>query len=444
MKIFIALGLLSATLMASMSIDKAWENVESKNEGVKASKSDVERAESKKEAAKSMYLPSVSLVGSYSHLSEAVKVEGDIDLSKLSIPLPVTIPYSADLSKQDVFLADLQLLLPLYVGGKIDAMQDIYKAQVSEKKALNEMKKDTEFLKLVKYYYGVVVSKSLYETRVQAQKALQIHYGNAQKLKAQGQIAKIELLNAEVKLDSAKTETRSAEHKLHIAKSALTSLTKSTHTPTSKLFVNENMREKEHYEKETKESYAGLKIIDAKTSQTASIVKIKEAAWLPKVAAFGNYNLYKDDSVMMQTLPKWFVGVMVKIDLIKRSDRTQEIQAAKLLNDKLKYLKAEAVEKLALLVEKSYLEMVAAKEEFNSLSSSLALADENYRLRTVAFNEGLSTSVELVDAQMFLLGAKTKRLNAAYNFVQKVSQLTVLSGDREMFFNIANSSEEIE
>jgi len=71
------------------------------------------------------------------------------------------------------------------------------------------------------------------------------------------------------------------------------------------------------------------------------------------------------------------------------------------------------------------------------------LAHENYRLRELAFSEGLSTSVELVDAQIFLLGAKTKRLNAAYNFVQKLSQLSVLSGDREMFFQIEELSERI-
>ena len=37
---------------------------------------------------------------------------------------------------------------------------------------------------------------------------------------------------------------------------------------------------------------------------------------MPEVAAFGNYNLYKDDSPIMSTLPTWFAGVMVKIDLL--------------------------------------------------------------------------------------------------------------------------------
>lgn len=449
MRIFLALSLLSFSLLADMSIQEAWQRTEHKNEGMKASSADVTRAELKKSSAESMYLPSVTITGSYTHLSEPVNIDiSDFSskanqlLAKLNVP--TRVPSELDLSEQDVFLADLQLLWPLYVGGKIDAAQDIYSAQVGEQKAIAQMKKDTEFLKLVKYYYGVVVSVSLYKTRVEAQKALQIHYENAQKLKAQGQIANIELLNAQVKLDASRIETRKAEHKLQIASSALASLTKLNSQPSSKLFVNDNMQDEDYYKKETQANYAGLKVLDAKAAQSDSLVEIKEAAWLPEVVAVGNYNLYKDDSPIMSTLPTWFAGVMVKIDLLQRKDRSQEVQAAKLLNDKVKYLKLEAIDNLALLVEKTYKEMMSDREEFNSLNSSLALAHENYRLRTVAFKEGLSTSVELVDAQMFLLGAKTKRLNAAYNFVQKLSQLSVLSGDRETFFRVQELSEEIE
>jgi outer membrane protein TolC len=436
--------LISLTLNAQMSIKEAWLSTEIKNEGLRALENDVSRAELKKSSAESMYLPSISVVGSYTHLSEPVKLEGEIDLSALPIPLPGAIPYELDLTKQDIFLADLQVLWPLYTGGKIDAAQDIYAAGVNEQKALKEMKKDKEFLKLIKYYYGVVVSESLYKTRQEAQKALLIHYENAKKLKEQGQIAKIELLNAEVKLDAAKIETTKAHHKFEVASSALFSLTKLKPVPSSKLFIYEDIENEEYYKAETSLKYAGLRVLDSKASQSEAVVSIKEADWHPQVAAFGNYNLYKDNSPIMGTLPTWFAGVMVKIDLLQRKDRAQEVQAAKLLNAKVKHLKNEAVENLALLVEKTYKEMISNREEFNSLNSSLELAHENYRLRSIAFKEGLSTSVELVDAQMFLMGAKTKRLNAAYNFVQKVSQLSVLSGDREMFFQIEELSEGIE
>ena len=308
MRLLIVLFLSSFALYANMSIKEAWLNTENQNDGLKASSSDVTRAELKRESAKSMYLPSVSISGSYTHLGEPVA----IDISDFSneanailggLGATKQVPLELDLTKQDVFLADLRILWPLYTGGKIDAAQDLYAAKVNESKALKEMKKDKEFLKLVKYYYGVVVSESLYNTRVEAQKALQLHSKNAKLLKEQGQIANIELLNAEVKLDEAKIDATKSRHKLEIATSALNSLTKQKTHPSSKLFVNEYIEDEEYYKNQTQENYAGLKVIDAKEKQSNSLVSIKESDWFPKVVAYGNYNLYKDDSAIMSTLP---------------------------------------------------------------------------------------------------------------------------------------------
>ncbi len=440
----ILLSLYTVALFADMSIQEAWKYTSANNNSLKAGSADVSRAELKRESIKSMYLPSVSLTGSYTHLSEPIGIEGEIDLHNLPLPIAYSQSFRIDLSEQDIFLADLNLLWPLYTGGRIDAAQDIYAAQVSESKALASMKKDVSFLKLVKYYYGVVVADSLLKTRIEGQKALELHYINALKLKEQGQIAKIELLNAEVKLDAARIETRESLHKLEIASSALSSITKQTLKPHSHLFVNEEIQEESYYKEQTKNNYAGLKVLDAKERQSASVINLKKAAWHPEVAAYGSYNLYRDDSPLMSTIPTWFAGVMVKIDLIKRRDRSQEVQAAELLNSKVKYLKYQAIDDLSLLVEKTYKEMLAADEKFHALNSSVRLSQENYKLQRIAFKEGLSTSVDLVDAQMFLQGTKTKRLNAAYEFVQKLSQLSVLSGDREMFFDIAKNSEEIQ
>ena len=91
---------------------------------------------------------------------------------------------------------------------------------------------------------------------------------------------------------------------------------------------------------------------------------------------------------------------------------------------------------------KTYKEMMSAKEEYEALGSSIALANENFRLRQISFIEGLSTSVELTEAQTLLLAAQTKRLNAAYEYEQKLAQLCVLSGEREKFFEFVGGSED--
>ncbi len=441
MKIFLVLFLFIVCAFGDVDIREAWLIVEQNSDGLKAAKDNQNIANLKKESVKSMYLPEVSISGSYTHLSDSVGIDTHTIANSLSSTLPLTSALMSalpnqqmDFSKQDIFLANLHMLWPLYTGGKIDAAQDIYRAAVDESKALLEMKKDKELLKLVKYYYGVVVALSLYETRKEAQKALSLHYENAKKLKKQGQIANIELLNAKVKLDGAKIETIKAKHKYEIAMSALSSLLKQKIQPSSKLVVDKSMEDELYYKTKSWQNYAGLSVLDAKKKQTEALVKIKESDYYPTVVGYANYNLYKDDSLIMKTLPQWFGGVMFRISLLKQKDRAQEVQASKLLSSKIKHLKDEALENLAILVEKTYKEMSLYKEEYDSLSSSIELAKENYRLRTVAFKEGLSTSVEVVDAQMFLLGAKTKRLNAAYNYEQKLSQLCVLSGDRDMFF----------
>ena len=443
MKSFLILLSLVSCIFADMSIKDAWLMVEQSSNGLKAAKDDESIASLKKESVKSMYLPEISISGSYTHLSEPIGTDTHTIANSLASTLPITSTVMSalanqqmDFSKQDVFLANLHMLWPLYTGGKIDAAQDIYAAASDEAKTVMQMKKDKEFLKLIKYYYGVVVTLSLYETRKEAKKALKLHYENAKKLKEHGQIANIELLDAKVKLDGAKIETTKAKHKYEIAISALSSLLKQKIQPSSNLVVNELMEDEEYYTTQTQQNYAGLNILDAKKKQSEAFVKIKESNYHPTVVGYANYNLYKDDSPIMNTLPQWFGGVMVRISLLKRKDRAQEVQAAKLLNSKIKHLKDEALENLAILVEKTYKEMNLYKEEYNSLSSSIELAKENYKLRTIAFKEGLSTSVEVVDAQMFLLGAKTKRLNAAYNYEKKLSQLCVLSGDREMFFKM--------
>ena len=218
---------------------------------------------------------------------------------------------------------------------------------------------------------------------------------------------------------------------------------KDTQLPSSALFITKELKTKEYYKDETLLHYSGLDILDAKEKETASLIDIKKASWHPEVLAYGNYNLYKDDSPLMDLAPKWMVGVIVKFDIVQRRDRAKEIQATHLLNSKVKNLKAQAMQDLKILVEKTYNEMQLYKDEYTSLDSSLDMAKENYKLRDIAFKEGLATSVEVVDAQMFLSGVKTKRLNALYNYVQKISQLAVLSGDRELFFEIMDRSEEI-
>ena len=442
-RIFILL-LLALHVSASVTIEDAWRQMQEKSPALQSLSIEKARAGKLQDAASAMYLPKVSLSGSYTHLDKPVELDIS-DASKVlgSLPIPIEIPSAIDLSEQDVFLAHLDMLWPLYTGGKIGAAQDIYRSKSDEVSAKAMMQRDKAFVRLVKVYYGVVVAKALYETRQKAQKALELHLEHAQKLKEQGQIAQVELLSVQVKRDEAKIETTKAKHKLEIAESALHVMLHAKQNPSSHLFIEAQADSEAFYTQESLDNFAGLSILHAKGEQVDALIDIEEASYLPTVFAYGNYMLYKDDSIAMEMIPQWFAGLGVKIDLFSRDGRSEKIDAAKLLKRQLDLTQEQAREDLSLLVEKTYNEMLLYQDEYNSLNSSLHLAKENVKLRQIAFREGLSTSLELVDAELFLMASQTKRLNVAYHYVQAIAQLAVLSGDRERFFQSANLAREV-
>ena len=435
-KLLLFLALLSL-LNADITIKDAWEQVLNINEGLKASESEVKHSYKLKEAASAMYLPEVNVGGSYTRMEKDLEMDIGIDLGIPGIP---TKNLNLPLQDQDVFMANLSVLWPIYTGGKIDAAQDAYSAKEDEAKAKHQIEKDKTFLKLIKIYYGVVMSEALLSTRIEVQNALTHHYENAKKLKSAGQIATIEVLNAQVKLDSAKIETTKAKHKYEITKLALKEMIGKSQTPISHLFINTQLQDEKEFKKQTLKNYAGLDVIKSKQSQVDSLITIEKAAYKPTFFAFGNYLLYKDNSPLMDMTPDWIAGVGVKFNILSREGKSEKVEAAKILKNRLAHTLNQAQNDLELLVEKTYKEMLQYRQEYKDLSSSLSLAKENLRLRNLAFKEGLATSVDVVDAQMFLTGAKTKRLNAIYNFIQKISQLAVLSGNSELFFELEHTS----
>ena len=442
-KIFIFL-LIFSSINANIAIDEAWNRVQYIDEGIKASTANLDRSYELKDSTLYLYAPEINIDGTYARLEKNLSL--DTTIPPITIPGLGTLPAKnlhSELQDRDVFIANLSILWPLYTGGKIDGAREIYSSKIVEAKAKHKMKKDEKFLRLVKIYYGVVMSKELLKTRLEVQNALLHHYENAKKLKDAGQIPKIEVLNAVVKLDSAKIETTKAKHKYEITKLALNKMLDKDEVLTSNLFINLHVDNEEIYKRSMMENYAGLDVIKSKQSQINSLIKIEQSDYMPTIFAFGNYLLYKDHSPLMDMTPRWNAGVGIKLNILSRKGVKHKIAAATILRNSLTHTLNQAKKDLSLLVEKTYKEMLQYKKEYEDLSSSLKLAKENIKLRELAFKEGLATSVEVVDAQMFLAGAKTKRLNAIYNYVKKISQLSVLSGDSSIFFKLEKTSLEI-
>ena len=78
-------------------------------------------------------------------------------------------------------------------------------------------------------------------------------------------------------------------------------------------------------------------------------------------------------------------------------------------------------------------ELEQARKRYPQLESSIALAQENVKLREKGFREGLSTSLDLVDARLALARAEIDRAQTARDYVVALAELLAASGQSERF-----------
>lgn len=200
-----------------MSFSQAWQTVLAVNNTLQAKQQQVNRALANQDAGKSLSYPSLDLTGSYTHLEKPIELDlrdlnplAAIDVAQLPPALGQAIGaipgslFVTPFTEQDVFRSSLQAMWPIYTGGKITAAQGIQAAQVAEQEQQLALSQRDLFSQLVERYYAVAVTAALADTQLQLVESLSLHADHAQKLEKQGQIAKVERLNAQVALENAK------------------------------------------------------------------------------------------------------------------------------------------------------------------------------------------------------------------------------------------------
>ncbi|HIH0818611.1 TPA: TolC family protein [Vibrio cholerae] len=431
---------------APLSFQEAWDLLQQQNNSLAAQRANVERYAHLKDATQNLNLPSVSVGANFTRLDQDVTLSGKQIFDSTGQALPALPPTLAQLvagigsiqstiTERDIFTSSIRAIWPIFTGGRITAAQDAAAGKEDEAQSQLAMEIQARYEDLAKYYFSVVLAKEVLATRIAVEEGLTQHRDNALKLEQQGQIAHVERLQADASLDKAKVERKKAQKNLDIAQSALTQILGATETvePSGMLFINTSLPPMHSFIEQTLNTYPGLSLLDAKEKQASSLIKAEQGKYYPEVYLYGDYSLHEDDSLASQMKPDWLVGVGVNIPLIENSGRSEQVKAANSAVNQVRYLKAQAKQDLSVLVEKTYLEAEQALEEVTGLNSSLNLAQENLRLRQKAFSQGLSTSVDVVDAELYLASIRTQQSLASFNYLISLNKLLALSSEMSSF-----------
>ncbi|EPZ5901374.1 TolC family protein [Vibrio fluvialis] len=435
----------SSVFAAPISFQQAWEILQQNNNSLAAERANVEHFEHLQDSTSNLNLPSVTVGANYTRLDQDVTVSAkQIVDSAGGIPasLAAYAPLFASLgslnstiTERDVFSSSIRAVWPIFTGGRITAAQDAAEGKKEEAQSKLAMETQARYEDLAKYYFSVVLAREVLQTRIAVEQGLTKHRDNAIKLEQQGQIAHVERLQADASLDKATVERKKAQKDLDIAQSALTQILSQNQTvePSGGLFINNSLPPMSAFIDQTLATYPGLDMLAAKEKQASSLIKAEKGKYYPEVYLYGTYNLYEDDSLASQIAPDWMVGVGVNVPLIENTGRSSQVKAASSTVTQVKYLRAQAKQDLSVLVEKTYKEAEQALEEVQGLNSSLKLAEENLSLRQKAFSQGLSTSLDVVDAELYLASIRTQQAAAGFNYLISLTKLLAISSEMTTF-----------
>ncbi len=315
------------------------------------------------------------------------------------------------------FNARLTVVWPIFTGFKIYSAYDAAKENVNARKAEFEMAQNTVLMDVATKYFTLRLCEELVGMRESTKKDLEEHLNRSKKLEEGGQISKTERLRAEVALAEAENAYEDALRDQSLARMALASLlhTDTNLTATTPVESPEGIRSMDEFKALAVEKHPGLRQLRIERKRNQNAVKAAQADYYPTVALFGYKELYTKDLTLLE--PEWAIGAKLQWDIFKGGDTRAKVSSAKAMDRSLGSLEEETIDNLKLLVEKRWRELEHAKGRLTSLVKTRELAVEALRSQNKAYEAGLATGLEVVDAELALSRLQVADLKAHYDAV---------------------------
>lgn len=430
----------------ALSYEQARQLLREQSDAIHAANIQVESEQDQRRALDRLRLPTLNVRAGV--LAYGAERELDIDPLRLALgqALPGAgqlLPGSVDLDYSGVNpVAAVTSSWLLYTGGRTGAARRFADANIDQAEAERQGTVEHQEQVLASIYFGHLLAERVLEIREHVLAGVERHLHQATRFEDNGILSKVERMHAQVAYDEARRNVSQARADFEIANVTLRRLLRSATpiNPQTRLFVlTSALAPLTQFLDAGLADHSQLALLRAKRRQAEEGKVIEQARWKPTVAAYGAYNLAPRDADFSDPLPllepDWVVGINVTYLLFDRYDRRRLVSAAERQIRRVDALTREVEVGLATMIEKNYRSVERAREQFVLLQSNIELTKETVRLRERLFEEGLGTSLDVVDARLAAARAETERAAAAYEFVVSLVGLLEASGQIEQFGN---------
>ncbi|MBF0575055.1 TolC family protein [Dysgonomonas sp. GY617] len=457
--------LCSATLLAQdtnveLSLEQSMQLAHNGNKSLKIATKEIEWAKNEHQRINSFWLPSINATGAYMHMSNKIEVKQPLsdytnpakDYIHSIYPGEQIISSALDklgsqslnvpLVPQNFTTIDANLTLPLFTGGKRIYAGRISKQMISVANVNKEQIDAGVQILLVENYYGLRLGNRIVDVKEKAYESLNTHYQNALKLEENGMINKAERLFVKVNLDEAKRELEAARKDLDITQKSFKVLikmeTEDTISPVSSLFINDSVPSLSYFKGLIKDNNYMVKQMKIQKDIAGNQLKIANAAYVPNIALLGKQTVYAN-GIERSLLPRTFIGAGFTWNIFDGFNREKKIKQARIAQQILDIESEKIIDDNELGIDKLYNQMQNALDNITTLTTTIEMSKELLRIRKLAYQEGMSTSTEVVDAEVILSKIQIASLLAYYEYDVALINLLSVCGIPQSFDQYSNN-----
>lgn len=322
----------------------------------------------------------------------------------------------------NVFFGAVTLTQPIYMGGKIVAMNRLAKIQEEANRMLQENESQNVIYAVDAAYWTVVSLNAKHRLAKSYVNLLDTLDRNVKLMLDQGVATRSDLLSVDVKLNEANVDLLKVENGLSLSRMALAQICGlPVHSdinvadegvaqaiPSAEIATRYNMEE-------VYSRRPDLRALEMASEATVQQKRVALSEMLPNIALIGSYSFTNPnmfDGFKNRFGGAFSVGVMVKIPLWHWGGNYNGYRAARSAETISKIQVADAREKIDLQVSQAAYKAQEAVKTYLATESNLAKAQENLRTATLGFREGVITTDDVMAAQTAWLKARSENIDA--------------------------------
>ncbi|WP_452218603.1 TolC family protein [Lacinutrix undariae] len=214
----------------------------------------------------------------------------------------------------------------------------------------------------------------------------------------QGYLQRADVLNVEVRVTEVQNQLQTAKSYVQNASNYLSFLmndeTYVVYMPSDELAIGTFTME----DKAVSENRSDIKAMQLASNAYEAMNKADKMAFLPRLNAFGSYELY-DDNIFQGGSNGYLFGAQLSWDIFQGSKRIGKAQKSKSEFEKSKLEYKQYVSQSNLELNKAKRAFIDADNKLKLTTLALQQSEESLRIRTNRFKEGLEKTSDLLLAE---------------------------------------------